>query len=212
MKKIIVFGASGRTGIQVVKQALDLGYEVTAVVRNPDGFSYTHKKLLIVKGDVLQLSTFETSIAGKDAAITCLGARNLRPTTIYSKGVTNVIKAMQKAGVTRIICLSASAIEIEPQVPFAVRLLIKYILQPLLKNSFADLRIMEENLKHCKDLNWTIVRPPSLNNKAVTGKYRIAINEFLPGQMNISRADVAHYMVNHIDDASSYQAIVRIGD
>ena len=105
MKKIIVFGASGHTGIQVVKQAIDIGYEVTAVVHNPATFSFNHERLFIVKGDVLELSTFEAALAGKDAVITCLGARNLSPTTIYSEGMANITKAMQKAGVTRIICL-----------------------------------------------------------------------------------------------------------
>jgi putative NADH-flavin reductase len=211
MKKLIVFGASGRTGMQVVKQALEAGFTVTAVVRTPDIFPLKHERLLLVKGEVLKLSTFESSMAGQDAVISCLGARNLKPTTLYSEGVANIAKAMQIAGVSRIICLSASGIEIEPELPLPMRLFIKHILQPILKNSYSDLKKMEDYLRQ-SNLNWTIVRPPRLNNKTVTAKYRIVVNVYMPRQIKISRADVAHYMVNHIDDTTAFRAVAKIAD
>ena len=62
MKNIIVFGATGGTGKEVVNQALGKGYKVTIILRNPDDFTLQHKNLLIHKGDILQLETFESQL------------------------------------------------------------------------------------------------------------------------------------------------------
>ena len=87
MKKIIVFGATGGTGKLVVQQALQAGYFVTVVVRNPAAFTIQHPQLEIIKGDVFQPPTFENAIKGKDAVISCLGIARNEPTTVYSEGI-----------------------------------------------------------------------------------------------------------------------------
>ena len=87
MHKIIVFGATGGTGLQVVQQALSAGYKVTVVVRTPDAFKIIDNNLEVIKGDVLQPGTFENLFNGNDAIISCLGSKALRQTVIYSKGI-----------------------------------------------------------------------------------------------------------------------------
>lgn len=74
---------------------------------------------------------------------------------------------------------------------------------------YADLRAMEKLVK-ASGLDWTIIRPPQLVNKPVTGSYRIAINHFLKNCLKISRADLAHFMINNINNKAIYQSTIEI--
>ena len=132
----------------------------------------------IIKGDVFQPRTFENAIKDKDVVVSCLGIRNRKPTTLYSEGVSNIIKAMQKENVHRIICLSAGAVIIPPKSSFMMKFVAKNILQRLFKHSYADMLVMEKMLEET-DLNWTVIRPPWLRDAKHTGKYRTSINEYL---------------------------------
>jgi putative NADH-flavin reductase len=210
MKKIIVFGATGGTGKQVVRQALENGLEVTTVVRNPSGFDLQHQNLRTIKGDVLQLSTFEKEIVGKDAVISCLGTgNNLKPTTIYLEGMENIISAMNKAKLKRISCVSAIGLQTNKEMGLFVRLLTKVVLQSILKNIYSDMRSMETKIEN-SGLLWTIVRPARLTDKPLTGKYRIAVNSHIKRPFSISRADVAQYMLSNIENTQIYKSKVEI--
>ena len=210
MKKIIVFGATGGTGKEAAKQALDEGYEVTAVVRNPSGFDLQHQHLRIIKGDVLQPSTFEAEIAGKEAVISCLGTgSNTKPTTIYSEGIKNIISAMNEAQVKRIVCISAGALYTNEEMGFFIRLLTKLVLQRILRNIYSDMRLMEAEIE-TSALDWTIIRPPMLKNKPPTGKYRVAVNSHIRRPFSISRADLAQYMLSIIENPQTYKAKVEV--
>jgi putative NADH-flavin reductase len=132
-----------------------------------------------------------------------------KPTTLYSDGNRNLLKAMKKRGAKRAFFISASAIEISPVQPFYVRLVTKYIVQKLLGHGYADQRIMEKLIKE-SDTNWTIMRPPRLTDKPVTGRYRFAINRFLENCLSISRADVAQFMINNINNEATYKATIEI--
>jgi len=209
MKNILVFGASGGTGLEVVEQALEAGHKVTAVLRQPDKFPIRHEQLRIIKGDVLNPLTYENTFFGMDVVISCLGTRSREPTVVYSQGVTNILQAMQKVGMDRIICLSAGAVEIAPNTSFLMKFLIKNILQKLFKYSYADMLLMEGVLRG-SNLNWTVIRPPRLLNGDRTGKYRTSINEFIPNMSSLNRADLADYIIHHIDDEKTYKSKVEI--
>jgi uncharacterized protein YbjT (DUF2867 family) len=209
MKKIIVFGASGNTGKLVVGQALEAGYQVTVVVRNPDAFKLSNKNLEIIKGDVLRPTTFEDAVKGKDAVISCLGSTGKEPTTVYSQGVNNIAAAMDKAGIKRIICISAGAVTVPPNSSFITKFVVKNILQRLFKYIYADMLLMEKVLGK-SDLDWTIIRAPRLTNNKRTGKYRTAINDHLSNLSSISRADLADYMVTHLNDEKAFKARVEV--
>src|SRR5512140_923911 len=105
---LVVFGATGGIGSQVMAQALEAGYEVTAVARRPEAITLHHKRLSVAQGDVLEPATLAAPIAGADAVIAAIGARDRRPTTVYSQGVANIIQAMQLNQVRRLFCISAS--------------------------------------------------------------------------------------------------------
>jgi putative NADH-flavin reductase len=116
------------------------------------------------------------------------------------------MKAMQAAHVCRILCISATGLDPGP-------LLQRWIAKPLLwmafKNPYSDM-VRMENVVKGSDLDWTIVRPPRLSNKPRTGRYQIVVNERLHHGYTISRADVADYMLTHLDDRASYRAAVEI--
>jgi len=209
MKKIIVFGANGGTGIEIVKQALEAGYQVTALVRNPDKFMLVNPNLTVVKGDVTLASTMEQAVKGQDAVISAIGNRSTQPTTLYSDGIRNILGAMDRNGIKRLICISAGGLDVNPKASFFVRLLTKYVLQRILREPYADLRRMESMVRE-SDLDYTIVRPSRLLDKPETGEYRIAINSNISNPFSIARADVAHFIVNHIGVAKTFKSITSI--
>jgi len=209
LKKLIVFGATGGTGQQVVEQALQAEHQVTVVVRNPDAFTVQHKNLEIIKGDVFQPLTFSNAIKEKDIVISCLGVQHKKPTTVYSDGIGNIIEIMQKEKVNRIICLSAGAVTVPPKSSLFLKFITKNILQRLFKYMYADMLIMEKILSET-NFNWTVIRPPWLRDTKYTAKYRTTINEHLNNPSKISRADPAHYIINHLTDEKTFKALIEV--
>lgn len=209
MSKLIVFGATGGTGKQVVNQALLAGHQVTVVVRNPATFALQHPQLVTVKGDVLQPATFQQALHGQDAVISCLGSRVRAPTTVYSEGIKNFAGAMQQVGIDRLFCFSAIAVEVPPYGSLLTKLVTKYILQRVFNYLYVDMLRMEALLRE-SSLNWTVIRPPQLTNGAQMGHYRTTINEPIRNPTKISRSDLAHYLITHLTDEATYKARIEI--
>lgn len=208
---ILVFGATGGTGSQFIKLGLAEGYRITAVVRNPAAIPQQHPNLHVVQGDVTELDTFAEQVAGHDAVVSCLGVKHLKPTSLYSVGVTNILTAMQAAKVNRLMCISSSAIEVSPKLPWIVRQFTKYVLQRIFRHLYADTRLMEQQLKQ-SSIDWTSVRPPRLTNKSLTGIYRYSVDDFLNRSYQISRADLAHFMLYHLENSATYRAVVEVAN
>ncbi|MGI5159060.1 NAD(P)-dependent oxidoreductase [Microbispora sp. CA-102843] len=207
--KLLIFGATGGTGAQLLAQALDAGHDVTVVARNPDKIPAHHRdRSVIVPGDVLQARTWDAVTGGHDAVLSCLGSRDRRhPTVIYSQGTANIIGAMRQSGVRRLVCLSSAGLEIPPGTPLPQRLVTKVLIQRLYRHGYADMALME-GIVTASPLDWTIIRPPMLTDRPPTGRYRAAAGHHLPDQKSISRADLAHYMLNHIEDQKTWKKIV----
>jgi putative NADH-flavin reductase len=213
MSNILIIGANGGIGRQTVDLALSEGHQVTAVVRNPAKLPLTHPNLKIVRADVTQPLSLSNLFAGHDVIISTIGVSGGfkdPPTNLYSQGALNILREMKQSGPRRAFFISASAVETNPLLPFFVRLVSKYIIQKLLSNMYADLRLMEKLVKET-DLDWTIVRPPQLTDSKVTGNYRIAVNRFLRNGLKLSRADTAHFMLSHIQSEDMFRSVVEIG-
>jgi putative NADH-flavin reductase len=212
--KLLIVGANGGIGRQCVELALNAGYQVTALVRNPANLRLIHQKLEVVQGDLLQPGTFEKYLAGKDAVVSAIGVKgglfSDKPTNLYSEGNANLLQAMEREGVKRGFFISASAVEISPAIPRFVQFLAKYVLQKLLKHMYADLRKMELIIKK-SDTRWTIIRPPQLSDGPATGHYRTAINDWLKDCLKISRADVAHFIIHNVNNPAIIKTTVEIG-
>ena len=206
--KLIVFGATGRTGHLVVEQALAAGHEVTAVARHPSAVTIQHPRLEVIQGDVLDLSTFAPAITGKDAVISTLGGALRTPTTLYSTGIAKIMRAMQEAGVRRLVSLSAGALD---PGPFFQRVAARLIFWPLFGNGYTDMARMEASLSK-SHLDWTIIRPPMLTNGPHTGRYHTAVKKHLSGGWAVSRANLADYIVTHLTDPTTYRAWVEIAN
>ena len=206
---VVIFGATGGTGHEVLKILLRDGHFVTAIVRRPELLLIRHERLNIVEGDVLQKETFDEFMAGADIVVSCVGARARRPTGVYSQGVSGMISSMDKHRIRRIICISAGAVNVPPAASLVAKFFIKYILQRVFANLYSDMLIMEEIIK-ATDLDYTIIRAPWLRNGTPTGQYRVSINQHLWRPSKISRADLAHYIVGHLSDPASFKSIVEI--
>jgi putative NADH-flavin reductase len=211
--KLLLFGANGGIGKECVSQALAAGHQVNAIVRDPAKLPMTHPNLMIIKGDVTRPESFAASLKDRDLVISAIGhgggLGNDKPTTLYSVGAENILREMKAAGITRAFFISASALETSPALPPFYRFISTYVIQKLLKHSYADLRRMEAIIKS-SDVDWTIVRPPQLTNKPLSTAYRFAVNTYLKNALKVSRAAVAHFMLAHALDNAIYKATIEI--
>ncbi|MGD9487330.1 MAG: NAD(P)-dependent oxidoreductase [Calditrichaceae bacterium] len=199
INRILIIGATGGTGLQLVEQAIEKGFFVTALVRNPDKFKIKHSQLQVVKGDVLDFGSIEKAVQGQDAVVSALGHKQFfGPTRILSEGTANIIRAMEKTGVKRLICetslgIGASAGRMGLYYTFFV---IPFILPFYFWDKTRQERIISESATE-----WVIVRPSMLTNGKRSGKYRhgTGIGNYL-WTARISRADVADFMLNRLSD------------
>jgi putative NADH-flavin reductase len=199
---IVVFGANGRTGKLLTKQAVAEGHAVTAVTRHPETFPLRNACLQVMRGDVFDLSSVEKAIAGQDAVLSTLGVPYSRkPITLYSQGTAHIVQAMNHYGVRRLVCVSSSATD--PQTRYhdtGGGFIFEKILKPIIINSigrtlYADMQRMETLVMN-SDLDWTIVRPSGLFETPTVTDYHVA-EAFIRG-MYTSRADLADCMLHQL--------------
>ena len=211
LPRILVIGATGGTGRHVVRQALAAGHSVTALARDPARIDVRHERLSVLRGDVLDASSLAPAMAGRDAVVSSIGVTTGRaPTTLYSEGMRNIISAMRAAGVMRLVAVSAGPLSIDDGDTLPSRLLMKPLLRAILKNPYADMAKMEEEIRE-SDLDWTIIRPPRLTNKSRSGHYRTAKHRSVRRGYFIARADLADAILKLIDDPAAIRAAVGIG-
>ncbi len=199
---IVVFGANGRTGKLLTKQAVAEGHAVTAVTRHPETFPLRNARLHVMRGDVFDLSSVEKAIAGQDAVLSTLGVPYSRkPITLYSQGTAHIVQAMNHYGVRRLVCVSSSATD--PQTRYhdtGGGFIFEKILKPIIINSigrtlYADMQRMETLVMN-SDLDWTIVRPSGLFETPTVTDYHVA-EAFIRGRFT-SRADLADCMLRQL--------------
>jgi putative NADH-flavin reductase len=197
--KVLVFGATGATGRELVRQALEHGHSVRAFVRDPDKFGTGHADLDLVVGDVTDLASVERAVQGSDAVASALGSgSSLGSHPALTEGIRNIIRAMDLTGVRRFVYLSMLGVAGSGR---QLGLVDRYIVLPLLLRNVAADHAREEALIMRSALDWVIVRPPRLTNGPYTGKY--LSGEDVGGRTflaSISRADVADFIVKQLTD------------
>jgi putative NADH-flavin reductase len=194
--KIAIFGATGSVGREAVKQALGQGYMVTAFLRKAANIDMEHPNLRAVEGDVLNLENVERAVKGQDAVLCVLGAG--RKGVIRAEGTRNIIKAMEKTRVRRLICQSSLGVgDSQGNLNFWW----KYIMFGLLlRPAYAD-HVRQEEFVMQSDLDWTIIRPAAFTDGPHTGEYRHGFSASDNAvTLKISRADVADFLLKQLTD------------
>jgi putative NADH-flavin reductase len=198
--KVTIFGASGRTGRPLVEQALAAGHDVTAFVRDPARLGVTHDRLKIVRGDVHDAAAVERAVAGADAVLSALGHTRNSPKDVQTVATKNIVAAMQKHGVKRLVSLTGAGVSDPNDQPKLIDRVIKTLLVLVSRDVLKDAEQHAEVIKGT-DLDWVIVRGPMLTEGPHTGNYRVGYVGKGTGT-RISRADVADFMLKQATDTT----------
>ncbi|MFE9454227.1 NAD(P)-dependent oxidoreductase [Streptomyces sp. NPDC006739] len=206
---LTVFGATGGIGQEVVRQALTAGHRVTAVVRDPARFELTGAGLEVFRADLTDPEAVRPAVVGRDAVLSGLGARSRKSAGVAARLTRTVLRAMEAEGVRRVLVVSAAPVGPEPEGDGFLDRGVRGIVSALLKDVYADLREMEDELAR-SGTDWTSVRPPRLQDKPLTGSYRVVVGGFPRRGRFIARADVAHAMLGMIDDPGTMKEGVGV--
>jgi putative NADH-flavin reductase len=203
--KLVVLGATGGIGLEIVRQALERGHSVTALVRSAEGLKPFQDRIAIRQGDLLKSSELARAIEGQDAVLSGFG-----PRVPIAKGDANLLRdfaaaltaAMQQASVRRVVVVSTAFLFKDSIVP-PTYLVGRLFFRGVMLDSAAMERVVVES-----GLDWTIVRPPQLTDKPYTGRYRVREGHLPRFGFNIARADVADCFLKTVEDRNSIGKIL----
>ena len=207
--KIFVLGATGGTGQELVRQAIEHGHGVTAFVRSPEKLKTFGERIAVIRGDLLNSAELERVLEGHDAVLSGFGPRvpiSKADAHLLERFADTLTHAMQHAGVRRVVVESMAFLFKDSIIPPA------YVVGRLFfRELVADASAMERVITN-SGLDWTIVRPPQLTDKPRTGKYRVR-DGHLPGfGFNISRADVADFSIRSLQNNDAIHKIVGVSN
>ena len=205
---VLVFGASGKTGREVVRQALARGFNVSAFVRDTARLPLAHANLRLVKGEITDPRAVARAMEEQTCVISTLGVGlPLRHDPIVIEGVRTIARASEHASVERLLYMSFIGVRESRD---AAGFLLKQLAGTVLRHEVADHEAKEAAVAE-SFVDWTIVRPPKLTNGRLTASYRVGadIEARSPLPM-MSRADVAEFMLRQLSDQSFIRKAVRI--
>jgi putative NADH-flavin reductase len=206
--KILVLGATGGTGRELVSQALEQEYQVTAFARRPEGLTGPADRLRVIAGDVTaDNQALADAVRAQDVVISALGVgKSFKSRGLIARSIPRIVNAMERHGVSRIIFTSAYGVGATwRDVPLLPRLLVRL----LLRDVYADKATGEDALRR-SGLDWTLVYPVTLTNGPRIGRYRIGERLALRAVPMISRADVADFLVTQVEDRTHLRKGVLI--
>lgn len=198
---ITVFGATGRTQFFLITEAIKEGHKVIGYARNPSKMKFHHPDLIMKKGTLDDTAAIEDAISGSDVVIETVGA--------VSSGTQNIVNAMTKLKVNRLIAVATPNVSDEndlPDIKFAIvmamtRSILKVIglFKPGVFHAVREIRKVAVILKN-SELDWTLVRVAVLNNHPKTGVVKSGyLGHKLIG-LAISRADFAGFLLQQVHD------------
>lgn len=197
--KITIFGATGGTGKQLVEQALEAGNEVVAFCRNPSKLNMRHEHLTIVHGELTDQALIEHAVSGAEAVISVLGPRGDSKNKPITEGTQNILAAMKKQGVRRLIISSTPSAKDPNDMPdFKFRALVALV-KLAMHAAYEEIISVAETVR-MSDLDWTIVRVSMLNNNPKSGKVKVGYVGKGEVGTRISRADMANFMLKQVQD------------
>ena len=191
--RVAIFGASGRTGRPLVEQALAAGHEVRALVRDPSKLQTGGERLVVIRGDVLDAARVEETVAGTEAVLSALGQTKGSTRDVQTRGTENIVAAMERHGVRRLVSLTGAGVGDPRDEPKIVDRAITFLLRRLQPD------VLEDGVRHAEvikasGLEWVIVRGPRLTEGPKKGGYRVGMVGKNSGTQ-VSRADLAEFML-----------------
>ena len=195
--KLLVLGATGGTGLEIVRQATQRGHHITAFVRSPEKLKPFNGRINLEQGNLLDSIQLEKVIQDHDAVLSAFGPRvpvSRTDSHLLQQFATALTQAMLHTAVRRVVVESVAFLFKEAIIPPA------YFLGRLFfPGMVADASAME-NVFEESGLDWTMARPPELTDKPYTGKYRVREGRLPLFGFRISRADVADFMLTAVED------------
>jgi putative NADH-flavin reductase len=205
--KLLVFGASGGTGRELVAQGLQQGHELAAFVRTSPDPPF-EARVRVIQGSVTDdAGAVAEAVRGRDAVVCTVGVRNaFRSSGLIVRSLRNIVPAMQAHGVRRLVLVSAFGVGASRrEAPLLPRILYRLLLEDI----FADKLAGEDYLRESA-LDWTIVYPVLLTKGPRTGRYRAGEHLELAGMPKISRADVADFVLAELADGRYLRKVAAI--
>jgi len=208
--KILVIGGTSGIGLETVKLALARGHWVTSMARHAPAAPIVHDHLKYIQGSIINAAQVSVAVSGQDVVVTTISIPvSRKPVRVFSLGASNVLFAMNSAGVKRLVAVTGiGAGDSRGHGGFAY----DYILQPLILGSMYADKDLEEAMIRASAVDWTIVRPASLTDE--TPKLQYWVVKDLGGVTagRIARADVAHYIVAAIESGQDLRTAVLLTD
>ncbi len=191
--RLLIIGASRGIGLELVKQALAEGHQVTALARHIERITLEHSNLSAIQGDILNLDSVAKVVEGQDAVCITIGMNpTLKPVRIFSEGTNNVLDAMHKHAVKRLLCVTGiGAGDSKGHGGF----LYDKIFNPLMLKTIYHDKDLQESMVRQAGIDWVIVRPGFLTHGAKTGEYKMLTDLSGITAGRISRADVADFIL-----------------
>ena len=190
---LVVFGATGNLGNELVKQALEQGHTVTGFSRKPEKLELEHPRLRRIQGDVLNPASVEKAVQGQDMVLCALGAG--AKGGVRAEGTKNILAAMRKAGVRRFIGQTTLGVGDSQK---TLNVYWKIMFGSVLRQAYKDHVLQEAYIKQSQ-LDWVIIRPAAFTDGKRTGTYQHGFEPSCKGlKLKISRADVADFMLEQL--------------
>ncbi|MFS0729959.1 NAD(P)-binding oxidoreductase [Curtobacterium sp. 1P10AnD] len=205
MSTLLVLGGSGRTGIHVLRQAVDRGHRVRALVRNPDAVDVP-AGVELVTGTPAKIDDIRRAAKGADAVVSALNnsrasdnpwAKPVSPPTFMTDATRDILTVMQEQSIRRIAVASTqgagnSWTTLNP--------LFKALIKASgIRHGYADHHGVDA-LVHASELDWVLVRSVALTDKTPNGPLRAALAGAEKPGMSVSRAEVARFLLDSVDD------------
>jgi putative NADH-flavin reductase len=205
--KLVVLGATGGIGVEIVRQAIERGHSVTAFVRTPEPLNAFAGHIRLVQGNLMDAAELGRTLEGHDAVLSGFGPRlplSKADADLLERFAATLTNAMLRTAVRRAVIVSTAFLFKDSIIPPT------YLFGRLFFPSVvADASAMEQ-IVTASELDWTLVRPPQLTDKPQTGRYRVREDHLPLFGFKIARADVANFMIQCVEKHRSSRRIVGL--
>jgi uncharacterized protein len=195
MHMVAAAGIVGVLSSLLLRQALEGGHIVNALVRHPEKLTLQHPNLTLYVGDALKLEDVRAAVQGQEAVITALGGGMQGPFDVLTAGLSNILEAMQENDIRRIVATAAAGVlqhdahslrRDQPDFP------------PLFK-VISQAHLEAYSILQSSTIGWTLLCPPMMPEGAATGQYRVLTDYAPEGGVQISTGDLAHFALGEVE-------------